>query len=256
MRREAIAAIIVGVAAVSLAVFSISREHSGTPQGTDTLLSVNPIEPGNTLAPSQEYPQPGTAPREVAPAPMRREAPFAAGLTVPAGTGIPVRVETHLSSEHATVGDTWSGVVTQRVYANGRLVVPSGSRVTGTVSAVRPAERGHRAMLQLAMTRLSIGDHTYRARGGSAPIIAGSPRTRNVGAIAGGTAAGALLGKAMSGSGKGALIGGLVGGAVSTGVVAGSKGWQAVVREGTPMTFTLRQSVTVSKRAVNQLALR
>lgn len=149
------------------------------------------------------------------------------------------------------MGDTWSGVVTDGVYADGRLVIPAGSTVSGTVVAVRPAERGDRAMLQLGISRVHVGGRSYRARGGSEPVIAGSPRARNLGAIAGGAAAGALLGKAVSGSNKGAAIGGVVGGTVAGAAVAKSKGWQVVLKGGTEMTFTLRQSVSVSKAAVN-----
>jgi hypothetical protein len=112
-------------------------------------------------------------------------------------------------------------------------------------------------MLQLALSRLTIGDRSYRVRGASEPVIAGSPRARNLGAIAGGAAAGALIGRTVSGSGKGTLVGGLLGGAVASGVVAKSKGWQVVLKAGTPLTFTLRQSLAVSKRAVNnQMAYR
>ena len=37
---------------------------------------------------------------------------------------------------------------------------------------------------------------------------------------------------------KGTVIGGIVGGGVATGVVAKSKGYQVVLKEGTPLTFT------------------
>jgi len=65
-----------------------------------------------------------------------------------------------------------------------------------------------------------------------------SPRARNLGAVAGGAAAGALIGKA-AGGGKGALIGGLIGGAAAGAGVAASKGYQVVIKEGTPLTFTV-----------------
>lgn len=244
------AAVIVGVGAVGLAIFSISRESSQrqTETTADSLVAINPLEPGTgNLTPSQDYQAPG---RDRAPA--RRATSYSFGtVTIPAGSSVPVRISTSISSETADVGQSWSGVVTDDVYANDRVVVPAGTHVTGTVAAARAAERGSRAMLQLSLSRLQIGDRSYRVRGTSEPVIAGSPRARNLGAIAGGTAAGALVGRTVSGSGKGTLIGGLVGGAVATGVVAKSKGWQVVLKAGTPLSFTLRQSVAVSKRALN-----
>jgi hypothetical protein len=254
MRREVIAAIVVGVAALGLALFSISQENARRYEASDSLVAINPIETpeGEGLA---GYSEPAPTP-----APVRRRSsyrPSYASLTLPAGSAVPIRIGTSLSSEQVRVGDSWSGVVTRSVYANGDLVVPAGTTVSGTVAAVRPAERGDRAMLQLGLARLHIGDRSYRVHGRSEPVIAGSPRARNVGAIAGGTAAGAILGKTVGGSNKGALIGGLLGGAVATGAVAKSKGWQAVIHDGATLTFTTSNSVAVSKRAVNnQMASR
>jgi outer membrane lipoprotein SlyB len=85
-------------------------------------------------------------------------------------------------------------------------------------------------------------EHTVAA--GTDSIIAGSPRARNLGAIAGSAAAGALIGKAVGG-GKGALIGGILGGATATGVVAKSKGYQVVLKPGTELTFNVNHSVAM-----------
>jgi outer membrane lipoprotein SlyB len=75
-------------------------------------------------------------------------------------------------------------------------------------------------------------------------VIAGSTRARNLGAIAGGAAAGALIGKAV-GDGKNATVGGIIGGATAAGIVAGSKGYQVVLPSGTVMTFTVNETVAM-----------
>jgi hypothetical protein len=246
MRREWIAVMVVAAALIGLVMLSISQENARRAGMADTLLTVNPIEDPGGLTPTQGYTQP---PRQSGGTTAPRRSSFGT-VTLPAGSGVPVRVNATLSSEHAGVGDTWTGVVSDNVYADGGLVIPAGSSVSGTVAAVQPAERGERAMIQLGLSRVSIGGQSYRVRGRSEPLVAGSPRARNVGAIAGGTAAGAVVGKAVSGSNKGALIGGLLGGAAATGVVAKSKGWQAVIKEGSTVSFTTSASMAVSKRAV------
>src|SRR5207344_3231930 len=108
----------------------------------------------------------------------------------------------------------------------------------GVVSGVLPAEKGSRAMLVLAVRSVDIDGTNYTVGATGDSIIAGSTRARNVGAVAGGAAAGALIGKAVGGGGKGALIGGLIGGAATAGAVAGTKGYQVVIQEGSEMTFT------------------
>jgi hypothetical protein len=163
-----------------------------------------------------------------------------AHATVPSGSSLDVTLGTSLSSENASVGDAWTGSV-----LNGRDGIPAGSVVRGTVSGVRTAQKGNRAMLDLALSSITVGDHRYPVHGSMEAVTAGSPRARNLGAIAGSAAAGALIGGAVGGSGKGALIGGLLGGGAATGVVSQTKGWQVVLKTGTPLTFTTSEAVAV-----------
>ncbi len=160
--------------------------------------------------------------------------------TVPSGTSLEVTLGTGLSSENASVGDGWNGSV-----LNGQDGIPAGSAVTGTVSGVRAAQKGNRAMLDLGLTSITIAGHRYTVHGSTEAVIAGSPRARNLGAIGAATAAGALVGNAVGGSGKGTLIGAIVGGGAATGVVSQTKGWQVVLKSGTPLTFTTSQAVAV-----------
>jgi hypothetical protein len=161
-------------------------------------------------------------------------------VTVPAGTSLEVTLGTSLSSESASVGNAWTGSV-----LNGRDGVPAGSAVSGTVSAVRAAKKGDRAMLDLRLTSITVGGRSYRMDGSTEAIVAGSTRARNLGAIAGSAAGGALIGKAVSGTGKGTLIGGIIGGGVASGVVAASDGYQVMLKPGTALTFTTSEAVAV-----------
>ena len=163
-----------------------------------------------------------------------------AQLTIPSGTSIEVRVNPTLSSEKASVGDSWDGTV-----ITGREGIPSGSAVTGTVTGVKPAVKGDRAMLDLGLTSITVEGRSTPAHGSTEAIIAGSTRARNLGAIAGSAAAGALIGKAVSGTSKGAAVGAVVGAGAATGVVAASDGYQVVLKSGTPLTFTTTEAMAV-----------
>jgi hypothetical protein len=164
-----------------------------------------------------------------------------AQLMVPSGTSIEIALATALSSETANAGSAWSGSV-----LNGADGIPAGSSVAGTVTAVKPARKGDRAMLDLGLTSITVDGHRYAVHGSTEAIIAGSTRARNLGAIAGSAVAGALVGKAVSGgSNKGTIIGAVVGGGAATGVVASSDGYQVVLKSGTPLTFTTNESVAV-----------
>jgi hypothetical protein len=169
----------------------------------------------------------------------------AAELTLPSGTSIAVSLATPITSKTAKVGDAWTGSVENATVLDGHNVIPVGSSVTGTVTAVTPARKGDRAMLDLGMTSVTVANHTYKVHGNMASITAGSTRARNLGAIAGSAAGGALIGKAATGTGKGAVIGGIVGGGVATGVVAASDGYQVTIEPGTSCTFTTSEAVAV-----------
>lgn len=225
---------------------------------SDSLLASSPVEqPAGNLSPQADYQSPPVteAPPAETPAPPRKTSkPKAStpsrttpaekpGVTLSEGTPIPVTVGAQISSETANAGDAWSGTVKENVIVGDRVVIPAGSTVEGVVSGVHPAQKGTRAFLVLAVTSVVVDGKSVSVSAGTDSIIAGSTRARNLGAIAGGAAAGALIGKAVGGSGKGALIGGLVGGAAATGAVAASKGYQVVVKEGTNLTFAVNHDV-------------
>jgi hypothetical protein len=172
--------------------------------------------------------------------------PKRAELTLPAGTSIDVTLDTRITSETANVGDAWAGSTRTASVVNGHEVIPAGSAVIGTVAAATPAHKGDRAMLDLALASVSVGGHSYHVRGSTEAVIAGSTRARNLGAIAGATAVGAIVGHAIGGSTKGTVIGAVVGGGAATGVVSQTKGYQVVLKQGTPLTFTTDASVGVS----------
>jgi hypothetical protein len=148
---------------------------------------------------------------------------------VESGTQLSIRLVSTIDSETARVGDPWTGVVIHAVTDRERVIVPAGSEVRGTVSGAHGARRGSRAMLDLVVKEVVVDGRSHPLVAGTDAVIAGSPRARNLGAIAGGAAAGALIGKAIGGDGKDAAIGGLIGGAAATGVVARSKGYQVVL---------------------------
>jgi len=166
-------------------------------------------------------------------------------LTLPSGTALAVTLSTALTSETAGVGDVWSGITRDASTVAGKDVIPAGSAVAGTVTAVRPARKGDRAMLDLGLNSITVDGHHYHVRGTMESVVAGSPRARNLGAIGAATAAGAVVGHAVGGSGKGTLIGAIVGGGAATGVVSQTKGWQVALKEGTALTFTTSEAVAV-----------
>jgi hypothetical protein len=160
------------------------------------------------------------------------------------GTNINVTLGNTISSETASVGDAWHGTVTNNVEMQNGGMIPAGSEVSGVVTGAVGAKRGSRAMLDLGVRGIRVNGRDEKVTANGEAVIAGSTRARNLGAIAGGAAAGALIGKAV-GDGKNAAVGGIIGGATAAGVVAGSKGYQVVLKDGSVMSFTVSQTVAM-----------
>ena len=160
------------------------------------------------------------------------------------GTSLRVQLNEGLTTETARVGDPWSGTLAENVTYNGDHVIPAGSEVHGMVSHVVPAERGSRAVLNLRVRSVEIHGRAQSVSAIMPEIVAGSPRARNLGAIAGGAAAGALLGKVV-GNGDHATAGAVIGGAAAGAAVAKSKGYQVVLKPGTVLDFTVSEAVVM-----------
>lgn len=257
-RIAALAASLILVAALASSCGKKNDQQAGG-TASDSLLSTNPVEqpqgqiqpqtgmsaadsaaqaaqtptpaPASTPTPSK----PSTTPhKKPAPAPKPAEAPSA---TVAAGTAVSISIDEAISSQTAHAGDSWTGTVKEAVIVGSAAPFPAGSTVHGVIEGVQGAEKGSRAYLVLRVTSIEANGSTHEVSASADSLIAGSTRKRNLGAIAGGAAAGALLGKAIGGSGKGAVIGGILGGAAATGAVAASKGFQVEVEKGKVMTF-------------------
>src|SRR4029079_16450329 len=160
-------------------------------------------------------------------------------------TSVDVTLVSPVSSKTARLGDRWTGTLRTALVLDGRDVVAAGSPVMGTVPSVTPAHKGDRAMLDLALTSITVRDHDYKVGGGMESVVAGSTRARNLGAIGAATATGAIVGHAIGGSDKSTVIGAVVGGGAATAAVSQTEGWQVVLNEGTPLTFTTDEAVAV-----------
>ncbi|MBI1799508.1 MAG: hypothetical protein HYR73_07440 [Candidatus Eisenbacteria bacterium] len=262
MRR--LAFVIPAIAILVLAGCGKKTEQAAN-TGSDSLLATNPVEqPQGNLTPQTQYqggngaaqPSPAPAPQsEKKPGhtttsqpthhPAEASAPAPnPGVTLPAGTGIKIKVGAKITSETANPGDAWSGVVEEPVVIGTAAPIPAGSTVSGIVEAAKPAKKGDRAMLLLAIQSVTVNGKSHSVEAVTDSMVAGSTRARNTGAVAGGAAAGALIGSAIGG-GKGALIGGLLGGGAAAGGVAASKGYQVTVDEGSTLTFHVSHDVTI-----------
>jgi len=138
-------------------------------------------------------------------------------VSIPAGTGLAVRVDQRISVKTSHAGDTFTGEIVEPITASdGSLLVPKLSRVKGLVAAAH--KRGHfkgASFLELRLTSLTLNGTEYPLKTRDLTQTKKGKGKRSTAMIAGGSGLGMVIGGVASG-GVGLLIGGLAGGGAGT----------------------------------------
>jgi len=167
-------------------------------------------------------------------------------ITLPAGTVLPLTLDTTVGSDTSRVEDRVEAHLRQPVVVDGISVLPAGTRVLGHVNeAVRSARVKGRARVAFRFTSLAHENERYTLH--TTRVVRQAPGTkkRDVATIAVPGGAGAVIG-ALAGGKKGAAIGGAVGGAAGTGAVLATRGKEVRVARGVPVGVRLLEPLTIS----------
>jgi type IV secretory pathway VirB10-like protein len=167
-------------------------------------------------------------------------------VILPAAAVIGLQMESSLSSEKAHVEDRVEARVTRDVLAAGRVAIPAGSRVIGSVTLV---DRGGKVKEQ---ARLGVRFHTLILADGSEVALNTEQITRN-GESPAGSSAKKIGGAAVGGAILGAILGGGKGAAIGAG--AGAAGGSAAVMAGDRKEATLRQGEIVNARLTSPASI-
>jgi hypothetical protein len=166
-------------------------------------------------------------------------------VQVQAGTVIPIRITQTLDSETAQPGQPFDGVVLHEVVANGLVVIPAGSAVSGRVVDAKDAThfKGS-SMLSIQLNSVRVRGHLLHVE--SEPYtVEGKGRGRNSAEkIGGGAAIGAVLG-GIFGGGKGAAIGAAAGGGGGAVLQGATRGQQVVISSESVIRFRTDSSFSV-----------
>lgn len=185
-----------------------------------------------------------------------------ADVTVPAGTRIALALRNTVDTKHSKEGDRIYLETIYPVATDGRIVIPRGSFVNGTVTISKPAGRAKgRGELFIRFDSLTLPNGTtrdFRSRLGSAEgatvdrgegKVSGERDTgRDVGRVAGTTVMGASLGGVIGAASgnvmRGVGIGGAAGAAAGLASVLLKKGPDATLRQGTTLEMILDREIS------------
>jgi len=173
-------------------------------------------------------------------------APAYREVTLPAGTVLPVDLETSVGSDISRVEQPVHGRLRRAIVEHGVEVLPAGAAISGHVTAAqRPGKVKGVGYVAFRFTQLDTpGAGTSRIS--TALISRTAPATKKQDAMKIGApaAAGAAIG-AIVGGGDGAAKGAVIGGAAGTGYVLSTRGKEVRVGKGADLSVKLTAPLTV-----------
>lgn len=216
-----------------------------TPVGGPRPAPASPAPVAKAPAAKEQPPQPAAPAKPVV---EWRE------VTIPAGTEIPVELETAVGSDVSNVEDPVRASVTQAVSMEGVAAIPVGSSITGSVISAKKASKfkGH-AELSLRFDSLVPAGSDERHSIRTTLVARETAGTGKKSAMKIGLPAlgGAVIG-GIIGGGKGAAIGAAAGGGAGTVAVLTSDGKEVSLPKGTPLGVKLVDPVTLRVRVSPQ----
>jgi hypothetical protein len=215
-----------------------------TPVAQKKIEEIADAEPGATGVDDQTTVDPELA-SAMAAAPAPKQKPQPQPIVVSSGTVLTVITSQGLSSKTAQAGQTFLATLAQPISVEGRPALPKGATVSGkVVSAKSKGKIKGEGELSLALTSISIADHTYPIQTSVLSSSVKGKGKRTAATTGGGAAGGALIG-GIAGGGKGAGIGALIGAGAGLigGAATGNK--QIEIPAESALSFTLADSLTL-----------
>lgn len=202
----------------------------------------------------------------------RTGVPKAGGYIVTAGTRIPLSLINSISTKHSAAGDRVYLETAFPVLTDGRIVIPVGSYVQGTVTQIkRPGRVKGRGELWVRFDSLTLPNgvtRDFRARIGGMDGAAGEELDRAEGKISSegnkggdirtvgeatgvGASVGTIAGSAAGHPGTGLGIGAAAGAAAGLVGVFASRGPDAILAKGTTLEMVLDRSLIYTDGELN-----
>jgi hypothetical protein len=166
-------------------------------------------------------------------------------VTLPAGTVLPVELQTTVASATSNVEDPVRATLRRAVNVDGVQALPAGSTLSGVVTDARRAARVKgRAHVAFRFNSVVARDERIDIRTGAIARTAPATKKKDAAKIGIGAGAGAVIG-GIVGGGDGAAKGAVIGGAGGTGVVLATRGEEVTVPAGASLSVRLLEPITV-----------
>jgi hypothetical protein len=169
-------------------------------------------------------------------------------VIIGAGTEITVTADQPVSSKTSNPGDHFEASLAAPVMVNGREVIPSGAKATGTVTEAKSAGKFKgNAELSVTLTSIIIRGQEHSVRTSSVTEAGKGRGKRTAIGAGGGAVVGGLIG-AIAGGGKGAAIGAGAGAGAGTAGAAFTGERDITIPAETKLNFKLLEPLEIKRR--------
>lgn len=195
----------------------------------------------------------GQAAEVASKAPAKTPVVVSATRTLEASRQFSIATSAMITSRSAKPGDSFTAsVVSDVLDAAGRVAIPAGSLVSGTITDVKSAPNPNSAgTLTLAVNSVAVNGRSYpinasiddlaTERAGRA--VSGSDAVK----VGAGAAAGAIVGQIIGKNPKGTIIGAVVGGMAGGAYAVATKDSDIRLPAGTHILITLTQRLNITR---------
>jgi hypothetical protein len=168
-------------------------------------------------------------------------------ITIPAGTLLPIDLETSVGSDISRVDQPVRGALRRAVYVHGVEVLPPGTALFGHVTtAQRPGKVKGRGLIAMRFTEIDTpGPGRTHIATSTVSRLAPATKEKDTLQIAAPAGAGAVIG-GLVGGGKGAAEGALIGGGAGTAYVLSTRGKDVRLGRGANLSVRLTAPLHVT----------
>lgn len=211
--------------------------------GQDGRVDVYPVSDVSMLSFSGSAPAAASSSSAIAaPQPTAASTTAAAGMSIPSGTVISIRMIESIDSDVTDVGERFRASLEDPLVVDGRQVAPKGSDAVVKIARVDQAGAiSGRDEVAVELAALTVNGKEVEVVSNFAEVQSKSKGAQTAKTAGIGAAIGAGLG-AVIGGGKGAVIGAATGGGAGT-VYSATRGTKVQIPSETLLTFVLQKDV-------------
>jgi len=170
---------------------------------------------------------------------------------IASGTTLNLASNSQICTNTNKVGDKFTATLNDAVSGSNGAVIPAGSKVTLTVTALKRSENvNDKIVMEFSVDAVEVNGKSYAVAGSvtsaSVDRVRNQPKSADAKKVIGGAAIGAIAGQVLGKNTKSTVIGAAAGAAAGAATAAATANYEGCVRSGGNIVVTLSSPLTIT----------